>query len=102
MERHDYTEELRLALADERVARTLHTALRDVRVRGRFEDLRARGLSVEAAVEELRGPHLDASGRPYYLSAERVRGIVYRKRRAALPEERRRLGRPEPSEGAYG
>lgn len=82
MERHDYTEELRLALSDERVARALHTALRDVRMRGRFERLRAQKLSVEAAVEALRGPHLDACGRPYYLSAERVRGIVYRKRRA--------------------
>jgi|SRR5690606_7657659 hypothetical protein len=91
MERHDYTEELRLALADERVARALHTALRDVRVRARFDELRARGLSVEAAVEELRGPHLDACGRPYFLSVERVRGIVYRKR--ALARERH----PSPS-----
>ena len=96
MERHDYTEELRLALSDERVARALHTALRDVRMRGRFERLRSQGLSVEAAVEELRGPHLDACGRPYYLSAERVRGIVYRKRMAALSRERRRLEGPEP------
>src|SRR5690606_39674479 len=102
MERHDYTEELRRALADERVARALHTARRDVRVRARFEELRARGLSVEVAVEELRGPHLDACGRPYFLSAERVRGIVYRKRMAALSRERRRLGRPEPDEGADG
>ena len=96
MERHDYTEELRLALSDERVARALHTALRDVRMRGRFERLRSQGLSVEAAVEELRGPHLDASGRPYYLSAERVRGIVYRKREAALSRGRSRPGRSEP------
>ncbi len=93
MERHDYTEELRLALADERVARALHTALRDVRVRARFEELRAQGFSVEAAVEELRGPHLDACGRPYFLSAERVRGIVYRKRT---------LSRERSSSGPFG
>ena len=34
---------------------------------------------MDGAIERLRGPHLDASGRPYYLSDERVRGIVYEK-----------------------
>ena len=90
MDRHDYAEDLHLALADERVARALHTALRDVRMRKRFERLRGQGLSVEAAVEKLRGPHLDSGGRPYYLSGERVRGIVYQKRRSARSMGRRR------------
>jgi hypothetical protein len=34
---------------------------------------------VDLAVEQLRGPHVDASGRPYYLSDERIRAIVYQK-----------------------
>jgi hypothetical protein len=82
MERHAQTEELRRALSDERLARALHLALRDVRLRARFSDLRAQGFSVEAAVRELQGPHADVRGAPYYLSEERVRGIVYRKGRA--------------------
>jgi hypothetical protein len=72
-------EELRAALADARVAAALHLALRDVRLKARFASLRAEGLTVDAAVERLRGPHVDASSRPYYLSDERVRGIVYEK-----------------------
>ena len=72
-------DELRLALGDRRVTRALHLALRDVRLRVRFQRLRAEGMTVEAAVEHLRGPHHDASGAPYYLSEERVRAVVYRK-----------------------
>ena len=73
------TDELGAALADRRVARALHFALRDTRMRRRFAALRDGGLSVDEAVERLRGPHRDASGRPYYLSEERVRAVVYRK-----------------------
>ena len=72
-------DELGAALADRRVARALHFALRDTRMRRRFTALRNGGLSVDEAVERLRGPHRDASGRPYYLSEERVRAVVYRK-----------------------
>lgn len=74
-------EELRAALADARVARALHLALRDVQLRARFVALRSEGRTVEEAVAHLLGPHLDADGQPYYLSEERVRGIVYGKRR---------------------
>ena len=81
MERFDAMSLLSEALRDHRIARALHLALRDVRLRTRFEALRASGHSVEAAVEALRGPHRDADGRPYYLSNERVRSIVYRKDR---------------------
>jgi hypothetical protein len=81
MERFDDTSILHEALTDERVVRALHMACRDARLRSRFETLRASGLSVEAAVELLRGPHRDADGRPYYLSDERIRSIVYRKGR---------------------
>lgn len=70
---------LRVALSDTRVATALHLALRDVQLRGRFDALREEGLTVAGAIEHLRGPHHDASGRPYYLSDERVRSIVYRK-----------------------
>ncbi len=72
-------EELRAALDDARVADALHLALRDVQLKARFASLRAEGLTVDVAVERLRGPHADASGRPYYLSAERVRSIMYQK-----------------------
>ena len=68
------------ALGDARVARALRLALRDAEVRRRFEALRQRGRTVEAAVAELLGPYVDDEGRPYFLSEERVRGIVYRKR----------------------
>lgn len=71
---------LQEALGDRRVARALHFSLRDASLRARFTALREEGRTVEEAVEELRGPHLDAEGRPYYLSDERVRSIVYRKK----------------------
>lgn len=77
----DAGRELAEALADRRVARALHLALRDARLRARFRRLRAEGCPVESAVEALRGPHEDEEGRPYYLSEERVRAIVYRKGR---------------------
>jgi hypothetical protein len=79
MERFDDTSILHEALRDRRVTRALLLACRDARLRAQFEALRASGLSVETAVEKLRGPHRDADGRPYYLSDERVRSIVYRK-----------------------
>jgi len=67
------------ALGDRRVARALNLALRDVHIRERFAELRGEGLRVEEAVERLRGPHADHNNRPYYLSDERVRSIVYEK-----------------------
>ena len=67
------------ALGDARVAKALRLALRDAELRRRFETLRQSGRTVEAAVAELLGPHEDDDGRPYFLSEERVRGIVYRK-----------------------
>ena len=72
-------DEFGAALSDARVARALHLALRDVRLRARFEALRSEGLRVDEAIEQLRGPHRDTSGRPYYLSEERVRAVVYEK-----------------------
>ena len=72
-------DELGAALADRRVVRALHYALRDTRLKKRFAVLREEGLTVNEAVEQLRGPHHDADGRPYYLSEERVRTVVYRK-----------------------
>ena len=71
--------ELAEALEDVRVAKALRLALRDARLRAQFAELRAGGSSVVAAVEALRGPHEDDEGRPYYLSEERVRAVVYRK-----------------------
>ena len=71
--------ELGAALSDRRVARALHFALRDARLRTRFEMLRNAGATVDEAVERLRGPHRDSHGQPYFLSEERVRGVVYRK-----------------------
>ena len=71
--------ELGAALSDRRVARALYFALRDARLRRRFETLRGAGSTVDEAVEQLRGPHRDAQGRPYFLSEERIRGVVYRK-----------------------
>lgn len=67
------------ALGDARVARALRLALRDAELRRRFETLRRSGRTVEAAVAELLGPHVDDEGRPYFLSEERVRAVVYRK-----------------------
>ena len=34
---------------------------------------------MDAVIEQLTGPHEDTDGRPYYLSEERVRAIVYEK-----------------------
>lgn len=79
MERPKDVGRLSEALADSRVARALHLALRDAELRAEFEALRASGLKVEEAVGRLRGPHHDGDGRPYYLSEERVRSIMYRK-----------------------
>ena len=74
------------ALGDARVAKALRLALRDVELRRRFEALRQSGRTVEAAVADLLGPYEDDQGRPYFLSEERVRGVVYRKRsRSADP-----------------
>ena len=74
------TDDLRDALRDERVGRTLHLALRDARLRRQFGELRQSGQTVEQAVLALTGPYEDGEGQPSYLSEERVRGIVYRKR----------------------
>ncbi len=71
--------ELVEALDDARVAKALRLALRDARLRAQFAALRADGASVEDAVNALRGPHEDDEGRPYFLSEERVRAVVYRK-----------------------
>ena len=73
------TDDLRDALRDERVGRALRLALRDARMRRRFSELRQSGRTVEAAVTELLGPYADDEGRPYYLSEERVRAVVYGK-----------------------
>ncbi|MDT0632861.1 hypothetical protein RQM47_00760 [Rubrivirga sp. S365] len=61
------------------MAKALRLALRDAELRRRFEMLRQSGQTVEASVAELLGPHEDDEGRPYYLSEERVRTVVYRK-----------------------
>lgn len=79
MEPFDNPSILHEALRDRRVTRALHLACRDARLRARFEALRDSGCSVEMAVAQLRRPHSDADGRPYYLSDERVRSIVYQK-----------------------
>ena len=73
--------ELEGALDDARVAKALRLALRDARLRARFAELRAAGATVEDAVDALRGPHVDDAGRPYFLSEERVRAVVYQKGR---------------------
>lgn len=70
------------ALGDRRVQDALALALRDAGLRASFRALRERGVPVAEAVERLRGPHADADGRPYYLSEERVRSIVYQKGQA--------------------
>ena len=71
--------EVRDALREPRVQRALALALRDRWMRAGFGRLRAAGASVSAAVSALTGPYADLEGRPYYLSEERVRAIVYRK-----------------------
>lgn len=75
--------EVRRALDDHAVRRAVWRAVRDERLRAAFLRLRGDGLTVEAAVEQLRGPHTDEHGRAYYLSDERVRAVVYRKDRRA-------------------
>ena len=60
--------------------RRRYTSPRAALLRARFEALRAESLSVNETVEQLLGPHYDAAGQPYYLSDERVRATVYRKR----------------------
>ena len=69
------------ALGDARVAKALRLALRDAELRRRFEMLRQSGRTVEAAVAELLGPYKDDEGRPYFLSEERIRAVIYRKGR---------------------
>ncbi len=59
------------ALHGARVIRTLELALRDARIRRRFRQLR-REMTVIDACEMLAGE--------FYLSPERVKSIVYRKR----------------------
>lgn len=71
--------EVQAALTDDRVRRALHLAVRDRRIRARFATLRAGGAKVAEAVDHLLGPYEDVDGRPYYLSEERVRAVVYRK-----------------------
>lgn len=71
--------EVQAALADDRVRRALHLAVRDRRTRARFAALRAGGATVTDAVDQLLGPYEDVGGRPYYLSEERVRPVFYRK-----------------------
>ncbi|WP_412068912.1 hypothetical protein [Rubrivirga sp. IMCC43871] len=71
--------EAQAALGDRRVQRAVHLVVRDRRVRLRFAALRAEGASVAEAVDQLVGPYEDVDGRPYYLSEERVRAVVYRK-----------------------
>ena len=71
--------EVRAALDDVRVRRAVHLVVRDRRIRARFAALRTGGGSVADAVGQLLGPYHDADGRPYYLSEERVRAVVYRK-----------------------
>ncbi|WP_420455758.1 hypothetical protein [Rubrivirga sp.] len=46
-------------------------------MRTAFRRLRSGGATVDDAVRQLVGPYADAEGRPYYLSEERVRSIVY-------------------------
>ncbi len=72
--------EVRAALGDVRVRRAVHLVVRDRRIRARFAALRSGGASVAEAAAQLLGPYEDADGRPYYLSEERVRAVVYRKR----------------------
>ncbi len=69
--------EVKDALADRRVRRAVAVVVRDRRMRTAFRRLRSGGATVDDAVRQLVGPYADAEGRPYYLSEERVRSIVY-------------------------
>ena len=71
--------EVEAALADRRVRRAVALVVRDRRMRAAFRRLRSNGVTVDDAVRQLVGPYADADGRPYYLSEERVRAVVYRK-----------------------
>jgi hypothetical protein len=82
-----HIDDLRRALEAPRVVAALHQTLRDLGLRGAFRRLRGEGHSVSAAVNALRGPHHDVEGRPYFLSTERVRSIVYEKSAGVSAEE---------------
>ena len=45
------------------------------------DDLKRVVYGQDPAIEQLTGPYEDTNGRPYYLSEERVRAIVYEKGR---------------------
>lgn len=79
-------EDLRLALGEPRVLAALQQSLRDIGLRAAFRRLRSEGHAVAAVVEQLCGPHYDVAGRAYYLSAERVRSIVYNKGASAVDD----------------
>ena len=68
--------EVAAALHDASVRRAVLRFVRDRRMRSRFAKL---GGTVEERVEKLRGPYYDPDATPYFLSAERVRSIVYGK-----------------------
>ena len=65
---------------DRAVARAVWRAVRDERMRVAFAERRLAGVRADEVIEALCGPHVDEVGRQYYLSDERVRSIVYRKR----------------------
>ena len=69
--------EVEAALADRRVRRAVALVVRDCRMRTAFRRLRSAGTTVDDAVRQLVGPYADGDGRPYYLSEERVRSVVY-------------------------
>ena len=69
--------EVQDALSDQRVRRAVALVVRDRRMRAAFRRLRSGGATVDDAVRQLVGPYADAEGRPYYLSEERVRSVVY-------------------------
>jgi hypothetical protein len=73
--------EIRAALAEPSVVREVTRAVRDARMRAAFAQLRSEGVSVDEAVEQLRGPHVDEKGRRYFLADETVRGVVYPRKR---------------------
>lgn len=79
-------DELIEALRDERVARSVALALRDVRICVRFDRLRAEGVRWEDAVEALRGPYTDDAGREYYLGVKGVEQVLRRRARRLRQE----------------
>ena len=60
------------ALSDQRVSRALEIALRDVRIRRRFQGLRSTMTVLDAC---------EALSTEFYLSADRIKSIVYDRRR---------------------